>query len=267
MELSGLDASDKIAIVACVVAILAAAVSIWQAISATSQARTAKGQAESAEDQANSAREQADTAKDQLEVARQQLEQARQAQREQSEPYVIVDIQPYRQGTGVLVLVIENIGPTVARNVQVSCEPPLTSHMGSEVDSLLGQALARTIPMLPPKRRLEFLFDDANRFREDNALPTAYHFTVRSKGPYGPVEELEYTVDFAAWKGALVGQRPTKQLEDNVNAVSKQLKKLTDKYVMANSEAIRVEQHRLRDARRAQFGDADGPEDGSGRSQ
>ncbi|WP_406514021.1 hypothetical protein OG851_40445 [Streptomyces sp. NBC_00161] len=55
-----------------------------------------------------------------------QLALAERIHREQNEPYVIVDIQPDPDG-GALLLVVENTGPTVARNVRISCDPPLES--------------------------------------------------------------------------------------------------------------------------------------------
>ncbi|MES9558797.1 MULTISPECIES: hypothetical protein [unclassified Streptomyces] len=95
--------------------------------------------------------------------AAQQLALAERIHREQNEPYVIVDIQPERND-GSLLLVIENAGPTVARNVRISCNPPLETGwapMGDEPDltQVIQQVLARTIPVLPPRRRLTFTAD------------------------------------------------------------------------------------------------------------
>lgn len=57
--------------------------------------------------------------------SRQQLKLAERIRREASEPYVVADIQPRAGGSGLLVFTVENIGPTVARDVELSVTPPL----------------------------------------------------------------------------------------------------------------------------------------------
>ncbi|MFB7472366.1 hypothetical protein [Kitasatospora sp. NPDC056184] len=227
-----MDAGDWIAVCAGVVALGAAVTSVAQARSASSAAESAKQQARAADEQVT--------------IARQQLDHARAAQREQNEPYVIVDIQPSDPSSGVLVVVIENIGPSVARNVRISADPPLVSGWGDDLTEMLQRALDRTIPMLPPGRRLEYLLDDQQRFKSD--LPTAYHFTVQSDGPYGPIETLEYTVDFSTWAESLMGKRPTKQLEDKLDRIDKRLKDLAESYGLANAPGIRDERARRYEA-------------------
>jgi hypothetical protein len=84
--LDSLGASDWIALVALFVAAAAAVISAWQA-------RIARTSAAS------------------------RLALAQRVHKESTEPYVIVDIQPREPWSFIFVLVIENIGPTVARNV------------------------------------------------------------------------------------------------------------------------------------------------------
>ncbi|MGV9290721.1 hypothetical protein [Streptomyces sp. NPDC003719] len=156
--------------------------------------------------------------------AAQQLALAERIHREQNEPYVIVDIQPERND-GSLLLVIENTGPTVARNVRISCNPPLQSGwtpVGDEPDltQVIQQVLARPIPMLPPHRRLTFLLDSRERFK-NTELPRVYTLTVNADGPAGAVETLEFTVDLDAVAWALLEDRPTKQLETKLGKIEK----------------------------------------------
>jgi hypothetical protein len=148
--------------------------------------------------------------------ASQQLALAQRIHREQNEPYVIVDIQP-ELSSGGIVLVIENAGPTVARNVRISCDPPLESGWAPaegqpDLTRVIQEVLARTMPMLPPGRRLTFLLDNQERFQNTD-LPRVYTFTVNADGPAGAVETLEYTVDLDAMAWVLLESRPTKQLE------------------------------------------------------
>jgi hypothetical protein len=156
--------------------------------------------------------------------AAQQLALTERIHREQNEPYVIVDIQPERND-GSLLLVIENAGPTVARNVRISCNPPIQSGwapVGDEPDltQVMQQVLARTIPMLPPRRRLTFLLDNSSRYK-NTELPRVYTFTVNADGPAGAVETLEFTVDLDAMAWALLENRPTKHLETKLGKIEK----------------------------------------------
>lgn len=116
------------------------------------------------------------------------------AQREQAEPYVIADIRPRVPSSSLLVFVIENTGPTLARNVQVQVEPPLRTTLGPDRESVLNRGVTRPIPALPPGRRLTFIMDVAHQlFGSD--LPRLYTVTVLADGPFGPVEQLTYVVD------------------------------------------------------------------------
>lgn len=165
-----------------------------------------------------------------------QLEVARQVHREQNEPYVIVDIQPYDPGSFVLVLVIENVGTTMARNVKITASPELESSHGSAVTEALQSVIARTISMIPPGRKHQYFFDTSQRFQ--SGLPVVFEFAVTSEGPMGPVETLRYTVDLAAIKEELIGERPTKKLEEKVGKVADSLRDLSKYYQSANQQAI-----------------------------
>lgn len=157
-------------------------------------------------------------------AARKQLALAKSIHREQNEPYVIVDIQP-DANHGVLLLVIENTGPTVARNVSISCDPPLESAWEPrpgepDLTQVMQEILARPIPILPPRRRLTFLLDNQERF-QNARLPRVYTFTVDANGPEGKVETAQYTADLDAVKWVMLEDRPTKHLEDKLVKIEK----------------------------------------------
>ncbi|MFD9472588.1 hypothetical protein [Streptomyces goshikiensis] len=161
--------------------------------------------------------------------ASQQLALAERIHREQSEPYVIVDIQP-DPDAGALVRVVENTGPHVARNVRISCDPPLESGWAPEDDQpdlaqVVQGILARTIPILPPRRRLTFLLDNQERFA-NTGLPRVYTFTVDADGPEGAVETSEYTLDLDAVKWVLLENRPRKQLEVKLGKIEQAVRAL-----------------------------------------
>ncbi|MFF4874228.1 hypothetical protein [Streptomyces sp. NPDC000961] len=219
-----MDAAEWIAASSAGVAVLAAGFS-WR------QVRHARGQVAAAQEQ--------------VVVARQQLEHAEKAHREQNEPYVIVDIQPAGgPRRGLLVLIIENIGSTVARNVRITADPPLESALGDEYTTRLHRALERTFPMIPPGRRLEYTFDGPMRW-ENIELPTAYTFTVRCAGPFGQMEEQEYAVDFGTWVETLLPALPLKQVESNLDKICKELRSLVGVLEKSHAPAIREENERV----------------------
>ena len=207
------------------IAVSVAAVAVIAAWISFTQARHAKTEAQATVEQAA--------------LARQQLEQAEKAHREQNEPYVIVDIQPDAPGSGLLVLLIENIGPTIARDVTIAVDPPLVSATGDNLTERVQRGLARTIPMLPPGRRLKYAFDvSSRRFASD--LPTAYTFTVQAKGPFGDVETMEYLVDFSSWRETLLGEHPNAKMNDALGGIAGSLDALAKSYREANAGAIRA---------------------------
>ncbi|MFJ6480413.1 MULTISPECIES: hypothetical protein [unclassified Streptomyces] len=224
-----MDVGDWIAVCSGAVAVAAAGIS-------TRRARHASGQVAAAQEQ--------------VRVARQQLEHAEAVHREKNEPHVLVDIQPGASGT--LVIVVENIGSTIARNVRIEVDPPLESGWGEDLTEALARVFSRTFPVLPPRRRLEFLLDEQERFQNTD-LPTAYAFTVRCEGPYGPVEDMEHVVDFGTYAETLILSSPLRRVEDKLDDIGKELATLAALYEKSNASAVRkAEGHRVQMLRAAQ---------------
>lgn len=204
--LGSLDAGDWISFGTALIAVAAAGISIWQA-------RIARASAVG------------------------QLALAERVHREANEPYVIVDVQPREPWSFIFVVLIENVGPTVARNVRITATPELESSLGASQTSEIRQALARTIPFMPPGRQLAYFFDTNNRW--DSGLPMVFEFTVESTGPYGPMETTRYLVDLHVLGANTMLERPSKKLEDEVQKVRSLLKSFVDNYETANLPAIR----------------------------
>lgn len=135
-------------------------------------------------------------------LAAAQLELARRIQIEASEPYVIADIVPRVGGSGLLQFRIENIGPTLARDVQLTVSPPLQGG-GPEVwDQTLAQVVAQKIPVLPPGRHIAWHFASGFTIFENPSLPRQYTVTATATGPAGPVTPLTYIIDLDAIDGS-----------------------------------------------------------------
>jgi hypothetical protein len=128
----------------------------------------------------------------QASFARKQYELAELVRKDQAQPYVFADIRPDTNGF-LMMLVVENTGPTVARNVRVTFDPPLRSITFPEVETL--RFLREGIKALPPGRRIMWYFDTGPAIFE-NDVPKRYQVTVSADGPFGPSEEMTYEIDF-----------------------------------------------------------------------
>lgn len=124
-----------------------------------------------------------------------QVREARRLREEQAAPFVVVDIQPSDVSMQLLNLVIENVGTTLARDVQITFTPPLRSSLS---DSKLAKStlFSEGIQTFPPRRRIEFLFDQAAGRFADKSLPLRYDAVVSFKDSRGrPQEALSYVID------------------------------------------------------------------------
>jgi hypothetical protein len=150
-----------------------------------------------------------------------QVREARRTREERSQPFVVVDIQPSRVWHNLLLLVVENIGATLARDVQISFQPALTTSLADS--HLPSSALLREgITSLPPRRRIEMLFDISHdRLKAD--LPLRYDVTVKFKDARGRSQEpLRYVIDLAVLYDLEVVQ------ERNVHHAAEALEKVSD---------------------------------------
>ncbi|HEX9994988.1 MAG TPA: hypothetical protein VGB14_18830 [Acidimicrobiales bacterium] len=125
-----------------------------------------------------------------------QVREARRAREEQARPFVVVDIQPSTVWWNVLNLVVENVGTTVAHDVRIHFTPaPASSRAG--YDLAHSSLLSDGIPTLPPRRRIEALFDVASE-RKDSGLPNRYDVEVRFRDYRRREQEpLRFVIDFS----------------------------------------------------------------------
>jgi hypothetical protein len=135
-------------------------------------------------------------------AAREQTQLQTALAREQAQPYVWADIQPdEKQGT-VLQAVLGNSGPTVATNIRVTIDPPLTD-TGNRPDrvEVAQRRLADGIRSLAPGRRIEwFLGTGPDMLANDSAQ--LHTIRVTADGPHGPITPLEFEVDLTNWREA-----------------------------------------------------------------
>lgn len=119
-------------------------------------------------------------------VAYFQLRQARHLREDQARPFVVVDIVPSQVDTHILNFVIENVGSTLAQDIRIAFDPPIASSLPGY--DLAGSALLRDgIPTMPPRRRIELLFDISHQ-RLCTDLPRRYDVTVSYGNARGRAE-------------------------------------------------------------------------------
>jgi hypothetical protein len=81
------------------------------------------------------------------------LRALRQDSRDRTRPVVVADLLPVVLSRTVSELVIENVGPSVAKKVRVTFEPPITEDVGTGT-AFLVRRYSHIIPTMGPGRRL-----------------------------------------------------------------------------------------------------------------
>ena len=130
--------------------------------------------------------------------ARQQLHEARQLRIARSRPFVYVDLD-FTAVKWLIDLVIVNSGPTLARDVQISFDPPPASTL-REWGLPDSRMLTGGIPSLPPGKQIRFLFDNLHQ-RYDSNLPTEYRVEVCYHDGLGRDFKDVYVLDVGIYLG------------------------------------------------------------------
>ncbi|MFE0583377.1 hypothetical protein [Streptomyces sp. NPDC058874] len=156
-----------------------------------------------------------------------QLRLAERVSKEANDPYVVVDICPRAGGSGILVFVIENLGKTVARDVEFTIDPPIQGGESPNWDTDIASAVGRRIPFLPPGRRLEWFFTFGGRFYQRTDLPRQYTVTVNAVGPTGAIAPMTYVIDLNVMEGMALDRETVvaklDQIAKHAEAVSEKL--------------------------------------------
>lgn len=138
---------------------------------------------------------------------------------------VVVDIAPAENERDALVLVVENVGPTIARNVRIAATPPPIRSFDppDKVPLHDWRVFAHGIATLPPRGRMVYLFDIASRRFNAPNMPMRYEFVVTAQGPFGAATTLVYDVDLEplsdAWAGQVTIKDVITAIKDTNNAL------------------------------------------------
>ena len=144
-------------------------------------------------------------------------------QKAAASPYVWADFR--LAGDEGVHLIVKNEGPAVARDVVVTFDPPFISSIEGE-----GPPQPLSIASMAPGRVMGWFLDVGfQRLAESNDLPTMYRVTVTGRGPFGPLEPLEYKLNFKDYDGALIrpaneGAALQKSISDAAEKVARAVK-------------------------------------------
>jgi hypothetical protein len=135
----------------------------------------------------------------QVRHAKEQIEEARAVRREQARPLVVVDFDVDSKPPFVF-LTLENLGQTMATNVLVQFQPPLSSALFDRYEGLVKPSFfADEIPSLPPCKRLSALLDSFPD-RKPRDLPTRFDVIVRyGQNSTESVFEDTYVLDLSRY--------------------------------------------------------------------
>jgi hypothetical protein len=136
----------------------------------------AKDAAVAAEDQARAVEDQTQLQRDLAKVA--------------AEPRLWADIHGDDATGEVLVLLLGNSGPSIARNVKLMFDPPPPSQV--DIKEAL-EILERGIASMAPGRTLEWVLGAAHSTVHWDAN-NEYKVRLEADGPFGPLEPLEYVI-------------------------------------------------------------------------
>jgi hypothetical protein len=150
-----------------------------------------------------------------------QVHEARKLREEQARPFVIVDFEP-----GFLVyLTVENLGRTMARDVTIHFDKPLTSTLQGRRELDETPLFREPIPALPPGKKIRVLFDQFN-YRTEAKLPLTYDVEVRYRGPTGnkPWKDT-YRLDLGMYLGSALPPKGIPELVAEVENIRKEIGK------------------------------------------
>lgn len=191
--------------------------------------------------QARAAHEQTEIQRSQVAAAREQTELQRELARQASQPYAWADIWPDMQQGNVLHVVVGNSGPTVARNVRVTFDPPLpSSEQKSDLVQSVQQVLANGLRSLAPNRVIRWSLGAASDMLASEE-PQVRLVRVEGEGPNGPLPILEMQIDISEWRqardapdGSLHHVRgEIKGLTNAVNGVNKTMRRAVNRFESA----------------------------------
>lgn len=144
--------------------------------------------------------------------------------RSQWRPFVVVDVEP----GWILYLTIENIGTTLARNVQFSFTPTLASTVDRPWEFENSPLLRDGVATFPPRKRYRIFFDGIQERLSRGDLPMKYAVRVTYEDDDGNSYDDGYTLDLNAFVNTSPDEKGIPDLVKELETIRKALDKWTD---------------------------------------
>jgi hypothetical protein len=143
-------------------------------------------------------------------ASEEQTDIQRELARQSAQPYVWADIQLDRRQGALIHLVVGNSGPTVARNVRVTIDPPLPVQSGDMTCAEVAQPaevaqrrLQKGILSLAPGRRISWFIGRGSELLQNENDTTVYKICVNADGPYGPIAPNQIEIRLTDWRESI----------------------------------------------------------------
>ena len=161
------------------------------------------------------------------EATEQSVTEMKETRDQQTRPYVIAYFM-VKEGTGLIYLILKNIGQGVARNVRFSFDPPLITS-SETINQMLAKMsfVTEGIQSMPPGYELKTLFDSTVSYLNNEELPQKYKVRISYYGGIRPEERIdEYVLDISVFWGLSYTRKTTmkdlvKKTEDIGNELSR----------------------------------------------
>ncbi|MCZ2807558.1 hypothetical protein O2W18_20830 [Modestobacter sp. VKM Ac-2983] len=163
----------------------------------------------------------------QLTVASDQLEEARTLRREQAQPYVVMSAVPNQAMPEFIEVVIQNLGTTGARDVIISCTPPLVRT--DQEDRAQEVKLPGTIPFLAPGQEWRTFWDQGRERSEEryDHLPTRHDVSITYTDSFDEVHTTPSVLDWGVFTSRQwMVEKGVHQAVGHLEKISKDLHKL-----------------------------------------
>ncbi|WP_433300415.1 hypothetical protein ACQP2F_03040 [Actinoplanes sp. CA-030573] len=160
------------------------------------------------------------------------LRQTRTDSRNRSRPMVAAELQPVEYSKGMIALVVRNFGPTIARNVRVTFDPPIPdpTNPAQSLTTFLKRRYEKPILTLTPDMKLSNLWfigqaGDDGRFRNTEPTPEQCTVTIACESADGTAYEDKFVIDVALVQAETYAE-PSTSPQARMKTVADSLKSL-----------------------------------------
>lgn len=172
-----------------------------------------------------------------LRLAQIQLENSVKAHQDSTQPYVWADLRPREDGSGLMLFIVGNSGPTTATDVRIEFQPAFNYVVPTDrvKDAHhVEETLTKGLSSLPPGKVIGWSVGLSwDFFGEKKGPESSFEITIRAMGPHGELEPLVYGISLDSMKeqalrpvGLGLVEKPLNAVEKRLEAISKTLDKI-----------------------------------------